>query len=84
MIHDPVDPQLSVDAAAHPWTLENPAYTWFGLSSAVRIRLSDSQFRAVSVAEVVAPTEAESAPLARDLLVALVRAGVTATCFSGR
>ena len=36
----------------------------------------------MSVAEVVSPTEAESAPLARDLMVALVRAGVTATCSS--
>ena len=35
---------------------------------------------AISVAEVVTPAEAESAPLARDLMVALVRAGVTATC----
>ena len=34
---------------------------------------------AVSVAEVVASSE-ESAPDARDLMVALVRAGVTATC----
>ena len=34
------------------------------------------------MAEVVSPTEAESAPLARDLMVALVRAGVTATCSS--
>ncbi len=36
----------------------------------------------VSVAEVVSPTEPESAPLARELMVALVRAGVTATCSS--
>ncbi|MGG7380956.1 hypothetical protein ACQ7B2_20175, partial [Escherichia coli] len=32
------------------------------------------------MAEVVTPTEALSAPLARDLMVALVHAGVTATC----
>ena len=31
---------------------------------------------------MVSPTEAASAPLARDLMVALVRAGVTATCSS--
>ena len=43
---------------------------------------SATDVRAVSVAEVVSPTEAESAPLARDLMVALVRAGVTATCSS--
>ena len=38
--------------------------------------------RAVSVAEVVAPTEPMGGRLARDLVVALVRAGVTATCSS--
>ncbi|WP_406817092.1 NEW3 domain-containing protein [Mycobacterium sp. M23085] len=70
----------SVDTARHPWTLDNPAYGWFGLSSAARVRVSGTGVRAVSVAEVVSPTEAVSAPLARELLVALVRAGVTATC----
>jgi alpha-mannosidase len=70
-----------VDSAQHPWTLDNPAYGWFGLSSAARVRVGDG-VRAVSVAEVVAPTESESAPLARELMVALVRAGVTATCSS--
>ncbi|HKV19692.1 MAG TPA: NEW3 domain-containing protein, partial [Mycobacterium sp.] len=71
----------SVDTAKHPHTLDNPAYSWFGLSSALRVRVGDD-VRAVSVAEVIAPTESESAPLARDLMVALVRAGVTATCSS--
>jgi alpha-mannosidase len=71
----------SVDTADHPWTLDNPAYGWFGLSSAARIRVGDG-VRTVSVAEVVAPTEALSGELARDLVVALVRAGVTATCSS--
>jgi alpha-mannosidase len=71
----------SVDTADHPWTLDNPAYGWFGLSSAVRIRVGDG-VRTVSVAEVVAPTEALSGELARDLVVALVRAGVTATSSS--
>lgn len=70
----------SVDAARHLWALDNPAYGWFGLSSAVRVRISGAGVRAVSVAEVVSPTEAESGPLARELMVALVRAGVTATC----
>jgi alpha-mannosidase len=73
-------PEMSVDTATHPWTLENPAYTWFGLSSAARIRVGDD-VRAISVAEVVAPTEAASSS-ARDLMVALVRSGVTATCSS--
>ncbi len=69
----------SVDTARHPWTLDNPAYGWFALSSAVRVRVGDG-VRAVSVAEVVAPDEAASGSLARELMVALVRAGVTATC----
>jgi alpha-mannosidase len=72
----------AVDSAQHPWTLDNPAYGWFGLSSAARVRIGDG-VRAVSVAEVVSPTESTSAPLARELMVALVRAGVTATCSSG-
>jgi alpha-mannosidase len=80
LLHDPSDRSgRSVDTERYPWTLENPAYSWFGLSSAVRIRVG-AHVHAVSVAEVVSPTEAASAPLARDLMVALVRAGVTATC----
>jgi len=76
----------SVDTAQHLWTLDNPAYGWFGLSSAVRVRVGQdphnqkNAVRAVSVAEVVAPAETTSGRLARDLMVALVRAGVTATC----
>jgi alpha-mannosidase len=69
----------SVDSARHPWTLDNSAYGWFGLSSAVRVRDGDGA-RAVSVAEVVVPAEAESGSLVRDLMVALAQAGVTATC----
>ena len=68
----------AVDSAKHPWTLDNPAHGWFGLSSCVRIRVGE-QTRAVSVAEVIAPSEA-SAGEAREVMVALVRAGVTATC----
>lgn len=70
----------SVDTARHPWTLDNPAYGWFGLSSAARVRVSGTGVRAISVAEVVSPAETVSGPLARELMVALVRAGVTATC----
>lgn len=29
----------AVDSARHPWTLDNPAVGWFGLSSTVRIRI---------------------------------------------
>jgi alpha-mannosidase len=67
----------AVDSAKHPWTLDNPAHGWFGLSSCVRVTVG-SQTRAVSVAEVVAPSEDDAAS-ARSLMVALVRAGVTAT-----
>ncbi|OBJ89685.1 NEW3 domain-containing protein [Mycobacterium sp. 1245852.3] len=70
----------AVDTAQHLWTLDNPAYGWFGLSSAARVRISGADVRALSVAEVVSPTETLSGPLARELMVALVRAGVTATC----
>jgi alpha-mannosidase len=81
LLHNPHSGSQSVDAADHPWTLDNPAYSWFGLSSAARVRIGNG-VRAVSVAEVVAPTEPVGGPLARDLVVALVRAGVTATCSS--
>ncbi|MGX9789872.1 glycoside hydrolase family 38 N-terminal domain-containing protein [Mycobacterium sp. MMS18-G62] len=73
--------ESAVDSAVHPWTLDNPAYGWFGASAAARVRVGD-QTRAVSVAEVVSPAESQSAALARELVVALVRAGVTATCSS--
>lgn len=74
------DGSQSVDTGRYLWTLDNPAYGWFGLSSAARVRVSNSAVRAVSVAEVVSPAESTSGPLARELMVALVRAGVTATC----
>jgi len=77
LLHDGPE---SVDTAQHLWTLDNPAYSWFGLSSAARVRVSNTGVRAVSVAEVVSPAETTSGPLARELMVALVRAGVTATC----
>ena len=28
-----------VDVADAPWTLDNPAYTWFGLSAAATVRM---------------------------------------------
>jgi alpha-mannosidase len=77
LLHDGPE---SVDTAHLPWTLDNPAYGWFGLSSTARVRVRDTVVRAMSVAEVVTPAEANSGSLARDLMVALVRAGVTATC----
>ncbi|MGH3737281.1 MAG: glycoside hydrolase family 38 C-terminal domain-containing protein [Micromonosporaceae bacterium] len=72
------------DAARAPWTLDNPANTAFGLSSTAALRLrapgggvlGDA---ALAIAEVVVPSLEEAAPLARDLVVALARVGVTAT-----
>ncbi|MDZ4270845.1 MAG: alpha-mannosidase, partial [Mycobacterium sp.] len=72
----------AVDTAVFPYTLDNPAYGWFGVSSAVRVRFRGGEVQAISVAEVVVPSEADEATnaLVRDLMVALARAGVTATC----
>ncbi|AQT82576.1 alpha-mannosidase [Mycolicibacterium litorale] len=81
LLHDhTADADRAVDSAEHPWTLDNPAHGWFGLSSAVRIKVGEGT-RAVSVAEVVAP--AGDVGETRELMVALVRAGVTATCTRG-
>ncbi|MEV4619461.1 glycoside hydrolase family 38 C-terminal domain-containing protein [Asanoa sp. NPDC049573] len=69
-----------VDSALHPWTLDNPAYRWFGSGTTARVTLADGAAvgqRAIGVAEVVT---ADPAGLGRPLAVALVRAGVTATC----
>ena len=60
LLHRLGEPE-SVDTAEHLWTLDNPAYGWFGLSSAARVRV-DNAVRAVSVAEVVSPAEADVRP----------------------
>jgi alpha-mannosidase len=73
---------IDVDSARHPWTLDNPAHTWFGLSSAAALRLADGALRPIGVAEIIVPSRADAAPLARDLAVALARSGVTATVSS--
>ncbi|MGW5680684.1 glycoside hydrolase family 38 N-terminal domain-containing protein [Nonomuraea sp. NPDC003754] len=70
-----------VDSAEHPWTLDNPANTWFGLSSTARVDLGPAGARAIGVAEIVVSSQ-EAAATARDLVVALARVGVTATVSS--
>ena len=69
-----------VDSAKYPWTLDNPAYTWAGLSAAVRVALrgpsGDRLHHAIGVAEIIAP---EGTAGLRDLVAALVTLGVTAT-----
>ncbi|MFD4658153.1 NEW3 domain-containing protein [Kitasatospora sp. NPDC058444] len=72
-----------VDSAEAPWTLDNPANTWFGLGATARAELADPAgavigSRALGVAEVVVPTLDDAAD-ARPLVVALARVGVTAT-----
>ncbi|MEV7602435.1 NEW3 domain-containing protein [Kitasatospora sp. NPDC089797] len=72
-----------VDSAEAPWTLDNPANTWFGLGATARAVLTDpagtvTGTRALGVAEVVVPTVDDAAD-ARPLVVALARVGVTAT-----
>ena len=46
LLHEPGSGE-SVDTAKHPYTLDNPAYGWFGLSSAVRVRVGDRCSRGV-------------------------------------
>ncbi|MFH9352779.1 NEW3 domain-containing protein [Kitasatospora sp. NPDC017646] len=72
-----------VDSAEAPWTLDNPANTWFGVGATARAVLTDTAggvtgSRALGVAEVVVPSLDDSAD-ARPLVVALARVGVTAT-----
>ncbi|WP_203656464.1 NEW3 domain-containing protein [Actinocatenispora rupis] len=72
---------IDVDSAEHPWTLDNPAYTWFGLSAAARVSVSTSDGtgrRAIGIAEVVCPDAFDQGRV-RPLVVALVGQGVTAT-----
>jgi alpha-mannosidase len=73
------------DVAQHWYTLDNPAHEWFGLSSAARMALTTPSGRkltcAIGVAEVICPLLTDGSRVAiRDLLAALARQGVTATC----
>ncbi len=73
------------DAAQHWYTLDNPAHEWFGLSSAVRVRLTDPSgrrlTRAIGVGEVITPQIINGSTVAiRALLAGLASQGVTATC----
>ncbi|MFJ8436084.1 NEW3 domain-containing protein [Kitasatospora sp. NPDC094019] len=73
-----------VDSAEAPWTLDNPANTWFGLGATARVTLTDPVSgvvvgeRALGVAEVVT-ADLDATADARELVVALARVGVTAT-----
>ncbi|GLX99269.1 glycoside hydrolase family 38 C-terminal domain-containing protein [Herbidospora sp. NBRC 101105] len=67
-----------VDTAEHPWTLDNPAYQWFGLSAPARIAFANGTGVPIAVAEIVVPHEEDTAG-ARDLAVKLAQSGVTST-----
>ncbi|MDX6294831.1 MAG: hypothetical protein QOH50_3906 [Kribbellaceae bacterium] len=74
---------IDVDSEQAPWTLDNPANTWFGLGATARIDLVDAAgnevgTRPLAVAEIVVPDGSEPSDV-RDLVVALARVGVTAT-----
>ena len=76
-----------VDAAVAPWTLDNPANNWFGLSTPARLDLTDASgtglgSRAFAVVEIVTPDSDHAADVARGLVVALARCGITATTSS--
>ncbi|MEU8567378.1 NEW3 domain-containing protein [Streptomyces pathocidini] len=73
-----------VDSKHHPFTLDNPANTWFGIGSTARVALSSRDggrraTRAIGVAELVFPSWDEAGSTGAELAAALVRAGVTAT-----
>jgi len=75
---------LGADSSDAPWTLDNPAAEWFGLSTTLVVEASEAgpayHRRAVGVAEIVTPPGKGAEPWARELVVALVQKGVTATC----
>jgi alpha-mannosidase len=76
---------IDVDAAEAPWTLDNPAAEWAGLSTALIVEACEADghayhARSVGAVEVVTPSGQGAAPWARQLVVALAQKGVTATC----
>ncbi|MGW0423824.1 glycoside hydrolase family 38 N-terminal domain-containing protein [Streptomyces sp. NPDC003015] len=75
---------VEVDSERFPWTLDNPANTWFALGSTARVALRDDSGallgrRSLGVAELVYADWDEAGELGTPLAAALVRAGVTAT-----
>ena len=75
---------VDVDSAHAPWTLDNPANTFFALSNTARLQLRDAKGTpvgnaAIAVAEIVVDSLEHAALHARDLVIALGRIGVTAT-----
>jgi len=80
----------NVDVAKVPFTLDNPAFNWFGLGTSARVSLVEtgsetatpSSEVAIGIAEVVASGDPALDEAVRALVVALVRQGVTSTVSS--
>ncbi|GHG89889.1 NEW3 domain-containing protein [Streptomyces lanatus] len=75
---------VEVDSERFPWTLDNPANTWFGLGSTARVAVEDGEGRplgerSIGVAELVYASWDDAGELGTALAAALVRVGVTAT-----
>ncbi|WP_031487021.1 NEW3 domain-containing protein [Streptomyces bicolor] len=75
---------VEVDSERFPWTLDNPANTWFGLGSTARVAVADGSGRplgerSIGVAELVYASWDDAGELGAGLAAALVRVGVTAT-----
>jgi alpha-mannosidase len=77
------------DVAENSFTLDNPAHEWFAVGSTARVALGGGagapQLQAIGVAEVITPPVPGTGPGltradVRDLVAALARQGVTATC----
>ena len=77
----------NVNVAEVPFTLDHPAYNWFALGATARVALgapgapvSEARAaRAIGVAEVVVPDDPRQDDAVRELVIALVRQGVTST-----
>ena len=77
----------NVNVSEVPFTLDHPAYNWFGVGATARVDLSEPgqdtsrarASRAIGVAEVVTPDDPSQDEAVRRLVVALVRQGVTST-----
>jgi alpha-mannosidase len=75
--------EIDIDVARDTYTLDSPANEWFGVGSTARVAVpaeggDGPQLQAIGVAEVICPPALRGS--ARDLLAALARQGVTATC----
>ena len=77
----------NIDVAQVPFTLDHPAYNWFALGSTARVALVDDgrgageprASQAIAIAEVIGTDDPAHDDPIRELVVALVRQGVTST-----